>query len=278
MSVVWSVAQRQRLAELDAGPDLLEKNFSDAGERDAFYQEAETGLVNKNKKALADIRSSGARPTVARLEVKLSEALCNDGFVRVSTPIIISKSMLEKMTITSASALSKQVFWIDRNKCLRPMLAPNLYLLLKDLNRVWGRPVKIFEIGPCFRKESQGKHHLNEFTMLNLVELGVSEGRQKERLSQLIKTTMSAAGVGDYQVVKDNCQVYGETVDVLSGDLELSSGAYGPHSLDNRWGIFEPWVGLGIGLERLAMSVEGHGNIRRVGRSTSYLNGIRLNI
>jgi len=40
--------------------------------------------------------------------------------------------MLEKMTITSEHPLSKQVFWLDYNKCLRPMLAPNLYYLLRD--------------------------------------------------------------------------------------------------------------------------------------------------
>ena len=34
------------------------------------------------------------------------------------------------------------------------MLAPHLYYVLVDLLRLWDKPVKIFEVGPCFRKES----------------------------------------------------------------------------------------------------------------------------
>ena len=278
MSVTWSTAQKQRLIELNAGSAVQERLFLDAAERDECYQEVESGLVSENKKALMERKNSGSRPVVAQLEEKLADSLGKEGFVRVSTPIIIAKSMLEKMTITSDSDLARQVFWLDQGKCLRPMLAPNLYALMRDLYRIWGDPVRIFEIGPCFRKESQGKSHLNEFTMLNLVELGVPEGRQRERLNELVKIVMGTVGIEDYRVVTDNCQVYGETVDVLWGDLELSSGAFGPHRLDYRWGIFAPWVGLGLGLERLSMAIEGHSNIRRVGRSISYLNGIRLNI
>lgn len=278
MGVTWSTAQKQRLIELNADPAVQERLFRDSAERDECYQEIESGLVSENKKALMERKNSGSRPVVAELEEKLAYSLCKEGFVRVSTPIIIAKSMLEKMTITSDSDLARQVFWLDQGKCLRPMLAPNLYSLMRDLYRIWGDPVRIFEIGPCFRKESQGKSHLNEFTMLNLVELGVPEGRQRERLNELVKIVMDTVRIEDYRMVADSCQVYGETVDVLWGDLELSSGAFGPHRLDYRWGIFDPWVGLGLGLERLSMAIEGHRNIRRVGRSISYLNGIRLNI
>ena len=57
------------------------------------------------------------------------------------------------------------------------MLAPNLYTLLRRLGRIWSRPFGIFEVGPCFRRDSKGSRHLNEFTMLNLVELGLPDGR-----------------------------------------------------------------------------------------------------
>ncbi len=114
--------------------------------------------------------------------------------------------------------------------------------------------------------------------MLNLVELGVTEGQQEIRLLELIKLVMEAVGITDYQIEKSSSEVYGETIDVVSGDLEICSGAYEPLSLDNLWGIFTPWVGLGFGVERLAMVAEGHRNIRRVGRSLSYLYGHRLNI
>jgi hypothetical protein len=43
---------------------------------------------------------------------------------------------------------------------------------------------------------------------------------------------MDAAGIKNYRLEKDECHVYGNTIDVISGDLELGSGAYGPHKLD----------------------------------------------
>ena len=65
------------------------------------------------------------------------------------------------------------------------MLAPHLYYVLKDLLRLWEKPVRIFEIGSCFRKESRGARHSNEFTMLNLVEMGLAEDKRQARLETL---------------------------------------------------------------------------------------------
>jgi phenylalanyl-tRNA synthetase alpha chain len=48
--------------------------------------------------------------------------------------------------------------------------------------------------------------------------------------------------------------------------------------MDDNWGIVDPWVGLGFGLERLLMAREGYPNIERAGRSLTYVDGIRLNI
>lgn len=278
MNSGWSVTQKQKLIELNAEPALLDEVFTDTKARNQLFQKVEKELVNKNKEQLLKLKDSGFRPLLSRLESKLIDRLNQEGFVQVITPIILAKNMLEKMTITSEHPLSKQVFWLDDNKCLRPMLAPNLYYLLRNLERLWKKPVKIFEIGPCFRKESQGAHHLNEFTMLNLVELGVPEGSQDERLRELGSILMKEIGIENYELVLEESDVYGTTVDVVSGDLELGSGAYGPLKLDEQWGIFDPWVGIGFGLERLAMTLQGYRNIRRVGRSLSYLDGSRLNI
>jgi phenylalanyl-tRNA synthetase alpha chain len=48
--------------------------------------------------------------------------------------------------------------------------------------------------------------------------------------------------------------------------------------MDDAWGIVEPWVGLGFGVERLIMAREGYPNIERAGRSLSYVDGVRLNL
>jgi phenylalanyl-tRNA synthetase alpha chain len=88
---------------------------------------------------------------------------------------------------------------------------------------------------------------------------------------------METSGIETYRLEVKPSEVYGETIDVVSR-LELGSSAYGPHHLDAQWGIFDPWVGIGLGLERIAMVREGLPSIQPVGRSLEYLDGVRLNI
>ena len=202
-----------------------------------------------------------------------------EGFTQVTTPIIISAAALDKMTITKEHPLTNQVFWLDPKRCLRPMLAPNLYEVMRDLHKLTKEPVRIFEAGSCFRKESQGAQHLNEFTMLNLVELaGVEVGQQMERLKYLADGAMKAIGIGDYKLEVEKSEVYGETMDIVVDGLELASGAYGPHFLDSRWGVFDTWVGIGFGIERIAMKMGEYQTIKRVGKSISYIDGSPLNL
>jgi phenylalanyl-tRNA synthetase alpha chain len=278
MSVRATETQKQRLRELGAS-GLEEKVFHDAGERDASFKMAEKRLVEDERKRLRSLRDHRLPPAICRLERSLSDRLISEGFVQVVTPIIISREFLEKMSISSDSPLTEQVFWVGKNKCLRPMLAPNLYYLWKRLIRLWEKPIRIFEIGPCFRKDTRGNEHLNEFTMLNLVELGLPLEERSERLKALADVVMDAAGITDYQVVSEKSEVYGETIDINAGSgIEICSAAMGPHPLDDAWGIFDPWVGLGFGLERLAMVKQGYQNIQRMGRGLMYLDGVRLNI
>lgn len=278
MKHTWTIAQKQRLTELNAPAEQENMTFESATERDRAFQELEKKLVQQGKERLAQLRDVTRRPALCRLERKLADALVELGFVQVTTPIIISKGMLAKMSITSDHPLFQQVFWVDEKRCLRPMLAPNLYALWKELSRLWERPIRIFEIGSCFRKESQGAHHLNEFTMLNLAELGTPVEKRKERLVELAQAVMAAAGITDYSLEVENSVVYGETVDVTWQGLELGSGVMGPNPLDDNWGILEPWVGIGFGLERLLLVKEGGKNVQRLAKSITYLDGVRLNI
>lgn len=246
-------------------------------ERNKVFRETEKKLAENGRKRLMTLRNVNRRPMLCELEIRLVDVLRDEEFVQVVTPLILSKGLLEKMAITSEHPLSKQIYWIDHNKCLRPMLAPHLYALLRRLLKLWPKPIRIFEVGPCFRKESQGSQHSEEFTMLNLVELGLPEEGRNERLRELAGFVMKAASIENYEFVSKSSEVYGETIDVVS-TVELCSCAMGPHRLDDAWGIMDPWVGLGLGLERLLMAREGYQNIQRVGRSLVYLDGVRLNI
>ncbi len=278
MTLTWTDLQKKRLRELNCSDALEMRCFSSAEEREAAFKQEETTLKRQAREHLARLREETRRPALCRLESTLVEALIGAGFVQVSTPVILAKSMLARMTIDDSHALFSQVFWLDDKRCLRPMLAPNLYTLLKDLLRLWSKPVRIFEIGSCFRKESQSANHLNEFTMLNLVEWGLPEAERLSRLQEMAALVMAAAGIEGFSLQQEESVVYGDTIDVMLGDLELGSGAMGPHVLDGLWGMTGTWMGLGFGLERLAMVREGRRNVRSVGKGLSYLDGVRLNL
>lgn len=273
----WTTSQRQRLRELNAAESVLAKQFSGSEERNRSFFTFEQNLARQSRQSLQDLRTKRRRPRLCELEDTLIQALMKQDFVQVITPLLISKESLAKMSIESDHNLFKQVFWVEENKCLRPMLAPNLYFLLRELVNIWEKPVRIFEVGPCFRKDTKGRHHLNEFTMLNLVELGLPVTQRKERMEELATLIMETCGITEFSFISHRSEVYGETTDVLS-DFEVASGAVGPHPLDSNWGITDPWIGIGFGLERLLMIRENFQNIQRAGRALVYLDGERLNI
>jgi len=273
----WTISQAQRLHELNADPNIQDQIFSSSRERNDNFLKLEQELIRQSRQNLQVLRNQRKRPKLCQLEDSLIRALLQRGFVQVVTPILISKASLAKMSIKEDHELFKQVFWVSERKCLRPMLAPNLYFLLRELVNIWEKPIQIFEVGPCFRKDTAGKYHVNEFTMLNLVELGLPEKKRKKRLNELATIVMKAAGIKNYTFITHKSEVYGETTDIVS-DIELASGAVGPHLLDTEWGIIDPWVGIGFGLERLLMVREKYQNIQRAGRALIYLDGERLNI
>lgn len=273
-----SATQVQRLRELGGASQLADATFADAGERDTAFRAAEDELVRAGRRHLKDLKGGAVAPRLLELEAALREALGAAGFVPMVTPLIIAAESLTKMGIEHGHPLREQVFWLEDGRCLRPMLAPNLYTMLRRLGRMWGRPFGIYEIGPCFRRDSKGSSHLNEFTMLNLVELGTPEERCRERMTELAAVVMDAAGVKTYDLVRTESEVYGQMIDVEVGGVEVCSAGMGPHPLDGNWGVMDPWVGLGFGLERLIMVREGFPNIERAGRSLSYFDGVRLNI
>ena len=276
----WTETQIARLKELGAEEKDQGRGFETEKDRDNAFQILEKNLVRSERQKLDELRAGHRRPRLCRLESRLTKVLIDNGFVQVTTPTIMSKGLLAKMSIDDHHPLASQIFWLGKDRCLRPMLAPHLYFVLKDLLRLWEKPVRIFEIGSCFRKESQGAQHANEFTMLNLVEMGLEREIRHHRLEELASMITRAAGVDDYIFQPVDSAVYGETIDILAGEnrLEIGSSALGPHALDRAWQITDTWVGIGFGLERLLMVAENIKSMGRLGRSLGYLDGIRLNI
>jgi len=279
MDIGFTVTQKERLIELGASESAA-LMFTAKEDRNQKFIELEKKLCNENRKKIKHLLSEKHVSDSCGIKNILEKWLTKEmGFTKVETPTIISGEMLDKMSITGENHLRGQVFWLDENKCLRPMLAPNLYVVMRELRRITNEPVRIFEAGPCFRKESQGAQHLNEFTMLNFVELAAcNHGEQMERLEFLSKSVMNVLGIEEYEIVKESSAVYGETLDIIVSGVELASGSYGPHKLDPAWGVFEPWVGIGLGIERLALVKGNHKTIKRVGKSIMFIDGVPLSV
>jgi len=265
-------SQIQRLKEF--GDEDHDTEFGSAEEREKAFSEIFSKLTSKNDALVRRMMSYPERHSLSMLEHSIAEMLTKKGFIEVRTPSIISKAALEKMTVTKGSELYKQVFQIDDRRCLRPMLAPNLYFVMHKLRKRTDGPVRIFEIGACFRKEKGGNGHLEEFTMLNLVELG-PEGDPTDRLMEHISAVMGTTGL-NYGTVTEYSGVYKETLDVTVNGSEVASGAVGPHPLDAMHDIREPWCGIGFGLERLLAEMMKKSNIRKAGKSLVYLNGAKI--
>lgn len=275
MVIEWSPSQKQRLRELgraDEGGTV----FETVVERDEAFTKEVAYYQSLNRKEIRNIQEGRERHLLAKIEENIAEALIADGFLEVRTPTIISGNALVKMGIDQNHPLHEQVFWLDGSKCLRPMLAPNLYFLMRHLKRNVRMPLQMFEIGTCYRKESHGSNHLEEFTMLNLVEMA-SMDEPAVRLRHHIQTVMGAVGL-EYELSECESDVYGRTIDVEVNGVEVASAALGPHRLDPAHGITDAWSGVGFGLERLLMVKNAENNIKKVGRSLIYLGGARLDI
>ena len=275
MPVEWTASQKQRLKELGI-PAEADRIFNDTKEREEVFKDITSEHLSKVRKDIKHMLDYPERHQLSQIESILAQALVDNGFIEVKTPSIISRSALEKMGIDRSHPLHEQVFWLDEKRCLRPMLAPNLYFMMRHMYRYSKGPRRLFEIGSCFRKESKGSNHLEEFTMLNLVEMA-PDNDPADQLLVHIKTIMDALGL-EYSLVECESDVYVKTLDVEIDGVEVASGAVGPHKLDPAHGITQSWAGVGFGLERLSMMKYGMDNIKKSGRSLIYLRGVRLDI
>lgn len=276
VSEKFTVTQQERIATLNGEDELLEMEFESVVDRDNYFRQLEKEMVKKSKENISNLLNEKHMTKSVEVGRMLETWLMSEGFTKVVTPTIITKQMLAKMTIDDEHHLTEQVFWLDAKKCLRPMLAPNLYVVMRELKRITNKPVKIFEIGSCFRKESQGAQHMNEFTMLNYVELAsVKDGDQLERLKEMSHKAMATLGIPEsqYELVVEDSTVYGSTVDIEVNGMEVASGSYGPHFLDAAWGVFDTWVGIGFGIERLTMAMTKSKTIKRFGKSITFIDG-----
>ena len=112
----FTVTQRERLAELDAAPDILDMEFDTTEARNAEFRKIETSMAKAARERLKDLVEDRKITFTEEVSRKLQDWLIRDGYTKVSTPTIITRQMLEKMTIDEFHHLSEQVFWLDRKR------------------------------------------------------------------------------------------------------------------------------------------------------------------
>ncbi len=274
MPLTYTPAQKQRLHEFGVKETGI--HFDSYQRRRLTFENYVNNMSKLCQNAIRDMVKTPSRHILSRLENDIASHLIENGFIEVKTPTIISTASLNKMGIGGDHPLHKQVFHLDNKKCMRPMLAPNLYKVMGHMRRSVSEPLKLFEIGPCYRKESRSSDHMSEFTMLNIVILG-PEMEAQQSVLDIINEIMGFVGL-DYDLSDCESDVYQTTIDVEVSGHEVASAAIGPHILDSSHGIDEPWCGVGFGLERLLMLKEKKDSVKRVGRNLVYQNGIRIDI
>jgi pyrrolysyl-tRNA synthetase len=262
--------QKDRILSL-LGPDEMISFSKDK----RSFEELESTFKIQRKKDLLLMYETNRENLLGKLERTITKFFVDMGFLEIKSPILIPFEYIERMGIGEDKKLSEQIFRVGDDMCLRPMLAPGLYRFLYRFDNVLPEPTKIFEIGPCYRKESDGNSHLEEFTMLNFCQMGLNSTRQN--LEYLIEDFLGFLDI-EYELVSNSCMVYGDTIDVMHKNMDLSSAVVGPVPIDMDWGIDKPWIGAGFGLERLLKVKHNLKNIKRAARSDSYYNGISINL
>ena len=111
MKISWTEIQQTRLKELAADEADLHLQFDGAPARDRAFQQLEKKRVKVQRQKLQQLRDVHRRPRLCRLESRLTDILIQNDFVQVTTPTILSKGLLHKMSIDDTHPLTSQIFW-----------------------------------------------------------------------------------------------------------------------------------------------------------------------
>ncbi len=125
----------------------------------------------------------------------------NYGFVEYEAPILESTELYLKK---AGDELPTQLFRFtdkgERDVTLRPELTASLARIASGNQRHYSKPMKWFEIGPCFRYEAPQKGRTREFIQFNADIIGENSSAADAELLALAIDTMLALGFreGDF--------------------------------------------------------------------------------
>jgi histidyl-tRNA synthetase len=118
------------------------------------------------------------------------------GFVEYEAPVVESTDLFRKK---SGNEITAQLFCFrdkaDREITLRPEVTPSLARMATARQRDFKKPIKWFQIGPCFRYEEPQEGRGREFIQFNADILGDSGPATAAELISLAIDTMREFGV-----------------------------------------------------------------------------------
>jgi histidyl-tRNA synthetase len=135
------------------------------------------------------------------------------GFVEYEGPLLEMTDLFRKK---SGAEITGQLFCFEdkagRELSMRPEVTPSLARMAAKRQRDFKKPLKWFQIGPCFRYEEPQEGRSREFIQFNADILGESSPAADAELVAMAIDTMLAFGVGaeDFAIRLSNRQVWSE--------------------------------------------------------------------
>ena len=133
------------------------------------------------------------------------------GFVEYEAPLVESTDLFRKK---SGDEITKQLFCFEdkagREITLRPEVTPSLARMATARQRDFKKPIKWFQIGPCFRYEEPQEGRGREFIQFNADILGDSGPATAAELISLAIDTMCEFGVSadDFIIRLSNREIW----------------------------------------------------------------------
>jgi histidyl-tRNA synthetase len=133
------------------------------------------------------------------------------GFVEYEGPLVESTDLYKKK---SGEEITAQLYCFkdkaDRDISLRPEVTPSLARMATTRQRDYKKPMKWFQIGPCFRYEEPQEGRSREFIQFNADILGDASTGSDAELIALAVDVMLAFGIAgsDFAVRLSNRQIW----------------------------------------------------------------------
>lgn len=146
------------------------------------------------------------------------------GFLEYEAPIVESTDLFRKK---SGNEITAQLFCFrdkaDREITLRPEVTPSLARMATARQRDFKKPIKWFQIGPCFRYEEPQEGRGREFIQFNADILGEGGCLPVAELIALSIDTMLEFGVGsdDFIIRLSNREIWNHFLNRKNISLEL---------------------------------------------------------